>query len=101
MKRLVLAAGEEENGVAAFGGDAFLAEVGVPLAAVLAPAHVGRARFLPENAPLGGGRSTSPPDPGSRPPVLSNRSLASISLMPIKIAHTKTCENTGFSPQYA
>lgn len=94
MKRLALAAaGEEEEGenddaAAAFGGDAFLAEGGSPLEAVLPPAHVGRARFLPETATLGGGRSTSPPDPGSRPPVLSNRSLASISLKkPIKIAY--------------
>lgn len=89
MKRLELAAAgeeeEEENDAAAFGGDAFFAGVGAPLAAALPPAHVGRARFLPETATLGGGRSTSPPDPGSRPPVLSNRSLARISLTPIKI----------------
>lgn len=104
MKRLALAAGEEEEegkDVAAFGGDAFLAEGGAPPAAVLPPAHVGRARFLPETAALGGGRSTLPPEPGSRPPVLSNRSLARTSLMPIKIAasHTRRAASKHSKPE--
>ena len=58
-----------------------MAEGGALLDAALPPAHVGRARFLPER--------TAPPDPGSRPPVLSSRSLARISLMPINNAAKK------------